>query len=274
MSISHGTHTPPTSEPDEIEKYRLGTTLILTSFAHTALQTPWAEKYLGHFKARRHPSPLKTGNLILAKLEPAARLDARRELIGDEAHDKKLIVYATTLKPRSGLRFQIHETLDEHLAGIAHLAAAVGELPNAILVVKLHPAAALKEDEVRMLVPETRSDRVRVMCRVPFERVLAAADLLVSYSSTCIEEAIQNSIPVMLYDPWNRYQHLPAAHWGQSSPAYYVDEHDGLVDALGWILHHHNPRDISQEVLREHIFPQETRNEFLQFVEDALVSHN
>jgi hypothetical protein len=26
--------------------------------------------------------------------------------------------------------------------------------------------------------------------------------------------------------------------------------------------------------LREHIFPQETRNEFLQFVEDALVSHN
>ena len=265
ISISHGTHTPPNSQADEIEKYRLGTTLILTSFGHTALQTPWAEKYVSHFKARSHPTPLKTGNLILAKLDPAARRDARRELLNSEA-GKKIIVYATTLKPRSGLRFEIHETLDEHLEGIAHLARAVDEIDDAVLIVKLHPAAALKEDEVRLLVPETRSEQVRVMCRVPFEKVLSSADLLVSYSSTCIEEAILNHVPVLLYDPWDRYEHLPAGRQGRSSPAYYVNDPGGLGDALRWILGAHDPDEIPQEVWSEHIYPTEVREEFVRFV--------
>jgi hypothetical protein len=265
LSISHGTHTPPNSEPDEIEKYRLGTTLILTSFGHTAMQTPWAEKYLSYFNDRRHPTPLKTGNLILANLAPAARREARHELLGEES-GKKIIVYATTLKPRSGLRFEIHETLDEHLAGIAHLARAIGEIDDAVLVVKLHPAAALKEDEVRLLVPETRSERVRIMCRVPFEKVLSSADLLVSYSSTCIEDAIQNGVPVLLYDPWDRYEHVPAGRHGRSSPAYYVNDAGMLGDTVRWILDGHDPNEIPPEVWREHIYPAEVREDFVSFV--------
>lgn len=275
LSISHGTHTPSESEADRIEKYRLGTTLILTTYGHTAVQSPWAEKYLARFTGNRAPRPLKSGNLILVRFDPAMRAQARQELLGEASRHQKLIIYATTLKPRSGLRFQIHETLDEHLEGIRHLASVISGMENAVLVVKLHPAAALKEDEVRDLVPETKSKQVRIVLRIPFEKVLSAADLLVSYSSTCIEEAIQNAVPVLLYDPWNRYQHVPAVRWKSagerhSGPAYYLNKPELLDDALRWILNNHDPSEIPQEVWREHVFPPETRNEFLRFVTDAL----
>lgn len=272
LSISHGSFTPPQTRPDEIEKYRLGSNLILTNYEYTALQTPWAERYISHFSAKCRPTPVRTGNLILAKENTALRLVARRELFGHhQIPNLKIVVYATTLKPRSALRFQIHETLDEHLAGIADLAQAVNAIDNARLVIKLHPAAALKEDEVALLVPATKSDRIRICCRAPFERILSAADLLVSYSSTCIEEAIQQRIPVLLYDPWDRYQHLSALRWGQSetprsSPSYYLTDPKSLEVALRWILDYHNPLEIPEEVWREHIYPPEAKQEFLQFV--------
>jgi hypothetical protein len=275
LSVSHGTFTPPTTREDEIEAYRLGTSIILTTYQHTAIQSPWAERYLAHFNGGRRPTPVKTGSLIFAKLDPTLRAAVRRELLGEAATDRtKVIVYATTLKPRSGLRFHIHETLDEHLSGIADLARVVRKLDNAVLIVKLHPAAALKEEEVRLLVPETNSDRVRVLCRVPFARVLAAADLVVSFSSTCIEEGIQNRLPVLLYDPWSRYQHLSALRWGQeepkSSPAYYVGEDKSLEPALRWILMHHDPADVSETTWAEHVCPPEMRGEFVRFVSNAL----
>jgi hypothetical protein len=275
MSISHGTFTPSESKIDAIEKVRLGSTLILTSFQHTALQTPWAERFLMQVESARTPTPMRTGNLLFARLDRDGRRKVRQELFEESsAAGMKLIVYATTLKPRSGLRFQIHETLDEHLEGISILAKAARTVPEAMLLVKLHPAAALKEDEVMELVPETKERHVRVACRMPFEKVLSAADLLVSYSSTCIEEAILNDIPVLLYDPWNRYQHLPAHRWGtappQSAPVYYVGDSDVLTDALAWILRHHRPGEIPKEIREQHVFPPEINNEFLRFVADNL----
>lgn len=275
LSVSHGTFTPPATREDEIEEYRLGTSIILTTYQHTAAQTPWAERYLAHFEQKRRAVPVKTGNLIFARRDPALRATVRKELLGETGSERmKVIVYATTLKPRSGLRFQIHETLDEHLGGIADLARTVHNLKNTFLIIKLHPAAALKEDEVRLLVPESDNERVRVMCRVPFEQVLAAADLLVSYSSTCIEEAIQNRLPVLLYDPWDRYQHLSALRWGKeelkSSPAYYVNEAKSLEPAVQWILSNHDSHAVPEAQWAEHVYPEEVRGEFLNFVSRSL----
>ena len=42
-----------------------------------------------------------------------------------------------------------------------------------------------------------------------FHEVLAEADLLVSFSSTTIEEALVNDVPVLLYGGHGRYAHIP-----------------------------------------------------------------
>ncbi len=274
LSISHGTSVPPRCLADEIEGYRLGTSLILTSYGYTALQSPWAEKYVEHFKRKCKPTPIRTGSLILARVSRTERVATRDRVFGLKDESEKVIVYATTLKPRSSLRFQLHETLDEHLAGIADLTQAITAIQGARLIVKLHPGGALKEQEVTCLVPEANSDKVRIITKLPFNQVLSAADLVVSYSSTCIEEAIQNGIPVLLYDPWNRYQHLPALRWGEdppkSQPAYYVNDSKLLDAALRWILRNHDPRAITEEQWSAHVYPDEVRGEFFQFVADSL----
>ena len=42
-----------------------------------------------------------------------------------------------------------------------------------------------------------------------FEDHLLGSDLLLSYSSTTIEEALQNHVPVLQYDPSGKYEHIP-----------------------------------------------------------------
>ena len=44
-----------------------------------------------------------------------------------------------------------------------------------------------------------------------FLDVLGKADLLISFSSTTIEEALVNDIPVLLYGGGGRYAHIPVA---------------------------------------------------------------
>lgn len=275
LSISHGTFVPPTSDADEVEEYRLGRSLILTTYGYTAVQTPWAERYLDHFRGKQGPAPIRTGNLVLAQVSAADRVKARARLLNRGSESRRVIVYATTLKGRSSMRFQIHETLDEHLAGIRDMVASVRAQPNLHLVIKLHPGGALAEDDVRTLVPDVNCDQISLESKVPFARVLAAADLVVSYSSTAIEDAIQNGIPVLLYDRWSRYQHLPAASVNSGatpvlSAVYYVSEPGALSAALNWITGSHPVGSLSGAQLERHVYPANAREGLFEFVARCL----
>ncbi|MEK7287923.1 MAG: hypothetical protein AAB091_05140, partial [Elusimicrobiota bacterium] len=71
----------------------------------------------------------------------------------------------------------------------------------------------------------------------PFLEVMAMADLLISFSSTAIEEALQNDIPVLLYGCGGRYLHvhtdnvLPSAHC-KPAAVYAVRKAGDLAPAL------------------------------------------
>ena len=77
-----------------------------------------------------------------------------------------------------------------------------------------------------------------------FEEYLIASDLLVSFSSTTIEEALQNKIPVLQYDPFNRYCHIPAQKLEKNgdseiSPIYYATSFSDLSWGIKWITNNH-----------------------------------
>ncbi len=94
-------------------------------------------------------------------------------------------------------------------------------------------------DDIKTFVPF--SEKVILSVDEPFIKVLGMADLLVSFSSTTIEEAMQNRIPVLLYGGDGRYCHILAyeigpAHPVQRSAVYHVKEAKDLNYAIPKIL--------------------------------------
>lgn len=203
VMVTHGTHIPPSNRMEEIEHWRLSRNLMLApTYRYTAAQTPWAVKHARFYGLEE--TALKTGPLLYARTDEAQRERLRGEL-GIPA-EGKLAVYAVTQRKRSSVKFHVFETEDEYLQDMVDLVEAVNGLEGVYLVLKLHPSSEFSDADIRSILPSC--ERLTVLHREPFVNVLSAADLLVSYSSTTIEEALLNRIPVVLYDRWKRYRHL------------------------------------------------------------------
>ena len=67
-----------------------------------------------------------------------------------------------------------------------------------------------------------------------FLEVLEKTNLVVSFSSTTIEEALVNNVPVLLYGGNNRYCHIPLKSFEQEAeiikPINFVDNNEKLVE--------------------------------------------
>jgi hypothetical protein len=74
-----------------------------------------------------------------------------------------------------------------------------------------------------------------------FDDYLTVSDLLVSYSSTTIEEALQNDVVVLQYDHDDKYIHVqaPTVSEGKKldiNPIYYCGNKDKLKNSINIIL--------------------------------------
>lgn len=208
--ISHGSHVRPKCNSENVEWEEHGRMLMSAPFSHLALQTPLAEDYLEVFPSSS--SVIKTGPLIWGMLVNRDKSCALFKKMFNSKYiyeDVKVILHAGTPKPTNSLRLFVYETPDEYIAAIRELANAVEKIPNTILIIKFRPSKEIGMEDIKELIP--LSDRVVLSVDEPFLDVLGIADLLVSFSSTTIEEALQNRIPVLLYGGGGRYQHIPAS---------------------------------------------------------------
>jgi hypothetical protein len=266
LNISHGTHVPPNNEIERIENYRLATNVIINPYKHVAVQTPWADKFLDYYKDRR--PRILSGPLLYSKTNPAARNKFRQKLLGEKTH-LKIVIHATTQKIRMGFRLHITETADEYLSTLTDIIQAVNRLEDVFFVLRPHPICDLSEKEMLALLPAC--PRMAIVREGPFSDILSAADLLISYSSTCIEEAIQNNIPVILFDKWSRYNHfnLPETKAAGSltrSPAYYISRPDVLNGAMAGILKTFADNPLTDQELSAYKYPAEYKNHFFNFI--------
>lgn len=238
--ISHGTHVRPKNEYERIEWGEHGRALLRAPFSGLALQSTLSEGYLKVFPSEGRV--IRTGPLIWgfqvnserSRSSFAKMFNGRYEL-----NETKIIVHAATSKPANSMRFYIYETPEEYIQSIRDVAAAVEPIPNAVLIVKFRPSKEISAEALKMLVPF--SDKVVLSVEEPFLDVLGAASLLVSFSSTTIEEALQNRIPVLLYGGGGRYQHTPGCELKPGQPVlrsavYHVTEAKDLGYALSGIF--------------------------------------
>lgn len=225
LLISHGSHVRPKNESERIEWGEHGRALLRAPFSDIALQTPVAEGYVDAFKTQSRA--IRTGPLIWGK--PVER---RKSGV-------RTIVHASTPKPTNSLRPFVYETPDEYIRGICELAAAVEGIPDAVLIVRFRPSSDIGAEDIKELVPF--SGKVKLGMDGPFSAALGSADLLVSFSSTTIEEALQNRIPVLLYGGSGRYMHIEAVEAGSNgemprSAIYHVSKAGDLRAAIEKIL--------------------------------------
>lgn len=259
--VSHGSHVRPRSAPERIEWGEHGRGFLRLPVSHLALASPLAEGYLEAFACPG--KPVRTGPLTWGMPVGRTGREALLEklLKGQGVpRDVRVVLHAGTPKSTNTPRLYVYETADEYIQSLCDLAAAVARVPRAILVIKFRPTDDLGIGDIRTLVP--LSERVILETERSFGDLLGPCDLLVSFSSTTIEEALQNRIPVLLYGGDGRYQHVPAHEIRADEPvaiaaAYHARAAEDLPYAIRQILD--IPREVRLDtaVFDPYVYPAE-----------------
>jgi hypothetical protein len=84
------------------------------------------------------------------------------------------------------------------------------------------------------------------------------------YSSTTIEEALQNYVPVLLYGCGGRYQHIPGVEVTPEvacapTAVYVVERPEHLANGIERILGMHNTIPASGELFETYRYPENER---------------
>jgi hypothetical protein len=275
LMISHGTLAEPKNKLEEIEGHHLGESLILSSaYNIVALQTPNEEKAFKHFHSLSRP--FRTGPLIFSHVLPEQKEDFVREIIGKIDPGTKILLYPENTRLRNGIRFQVFETFDEFLVSSADLVEAVDQIDGVHLVIRLHPGKKVTPDEFRVLLPA--SDKVTVTSfRDSFYKVLTLADLVVNFSSTVIEDALQNHIPVLLYDRWKRYKHfesqiLTTDSQKEPNAVYYINDSDYLKEGIDWILENHLNKAVPRTIFGPYVYDEKERESLEDLIRQEVLT--
>ena len=246
--ISHGTHAPGGTLAADAEQRALADGQLVSVLADTAVcQSP-------HADALAHQ--------MLPGTERAAFRPTMwgYKKLPDRPGGKRRILHAGTYKKLIGLRPWIYETSSEYADGLARLVRAVESLGDADLVIRFRPMAECDLNALRHFLP--RSDCYEIKSDGAFLDDLAEADLLVSYASTTIEEALDARRPVLLWGGSARCRHLPsrteAPTPASRGAVYAADDDEGLAKLLGPILDCHAGAPLTEAELEGHVWPAGT----------------
>lgn len=257
LLISHGSHIPPANEYEMIEWREHGRGLISTDYQFIALQSPWAKAHVEKIPVKS--KQIVTGPLLFASIE---RNQNKKELLRKNIirghEDKIVLVHADTPRIRGDLRFYVYQTVDEYISSLNSLIKAVEDIKDMYLIIRFRPKYFLTKKNLINLLD--KSDCYSICTEGTFEDYLSIADMLISYSSTTIEEALQNRVPVLLFDRDAKYCHIKNAQIldNSSKPernsCYYVGKEETLTWAFQWLCENHFSKEVSVSLWNKHVF--------------------
>lgn len=203
--ISHGSHMPHRDTYAAREHKILAENILVDDYQYLPVQSPYAKELAFRMTGN-------TGRIINIKPTLWGRTVSRNSA---RKSGPLTIVHAGTFKLRHNRRY-IYETADEFLRGLQELCDVISELPRLRLIIKARADVyELSLETMKTLLP--LADNISIETERPFLEVLREADLLVSFSSTTIEEALSNRVPVLLYGGGGRYSHIPVMPFCESN---------------------------------------------------------
>jgi len=249
MLISHGSHTAQESFPAMWESVEQSRGVLFSSLAdQIVLQSPHAEKFVS-----QHKIP---GELIRSKpimwgyqdIKPRGPQKIRR------------ILHTGTFKSWSSNRPWIFETSDEFIHGLTTLVESLSGIENMELVIRIRPYPECSVETIMSFLPE--ADFLKVKTDGSFLDDLAEADLLVSWASTTIEEALNARKPVLLWGGSQRFHHIsPRTTFPtkEDRGAVYAPKvKSDLRELTEHILDAHAEIPLSEEELEGHVWSSDT----------------
>ena len=265
MLIPHGTFRPPENRFEEIEFDHLGRGVMNSEFPYVSAQSPWEVKYAEHYKLKSQV--VNTGPLIWSIIEKEPPAGFKEKLLGKQNAHKKVILHAATHKWRRFLRVYINETADEYIQEIRELFEAIENMDGVVLVVKFRPGDILSLDDLRASL--SQSDRLIIVVDESLSDLLGITDLLVSYQSTVIEEALLSRVPVLQYGGRGRYVHFSGCEIQQGmtpirSAVYHVSDASNLSYGVRWILM--GGRCLDDSEIQDHIFRHDEKKDIVSFI--------
>ena len=260
LCASHGSVVPPKNEIEEIVNRNIGESVILNKYPSVAVQTPLTEEFLDHYE---HSSEsIITGPLIFNRKSNMVHSDKTIN-----------ILHAVTLKARNSLKFWGVEHEDEFISSISDLINIVDGINGIKLVIKLHPSFFynFNKRDLYELLPRTKS---YIISDRTIQEELSAAGLVISFSSTVIEEALINKIPVLLYDKWDRYQHYKALDLMDKSfkpfPLYYISSRKILEENLDTIIAKGLSSEINPREWDKYSYPESVKQNYYNYLNRCL----
>ncbi|MGD9537714.1 MAG: hypothetical protein AB7P52_08720 [Alphaproteobacteria bacterium] len=152
------------------------------------------------------------------------------------------------------------QTSDEFVDGLRRLAHALADLPATELIVRLKHKTECDLEAIAALVDPPANCSLKVR-DIPFERDIAEADLLVSFYSSVVQEAIHARRPVLLFGGTARCLYLPARETpptGTDRAALYACRDSSSVGAMvAAILDAHAGRPLDDAEIAPHVFPSD-----------------
>jgi CDP-glycerol glycerophosphotransferase (TagB/SpsB family) len=216
---SHGSHVVPKNEIEKLDFKLHGEGLILGPQTQNQVQSKYASDYLNFYSVQTQQN--LTGPLLWGvdlKSPPFVR-DALKI-----PHDAQVILHASTFKSRDAFRIHMYETPEEYVQTILQLVEAIKSLENHYLIIKFRPRSSLSINDLTALLE--KHPRVIIESQWAFIQVLKESNLLVSFSSTAIEEALVLNKQVLLFGGRGRMNYLsaPINTFNQSHIAFCNDE--------------------------------------------------
>ena len=203
LLITHGSHIINFNHFAKKEWKNHSLTFFDGPFDFTAIQSPAAK----HFYSTENlkSKALDFGPLILWNVDKNNKSPSRKQLF-HEFSEKKILLYASTPKFIDGLRPLIYETENEYVKNLITLINSLSKRKDLHLVIRHREREELNCDDLLKILP--KSDNYKIYPDGKFEDYLIKSDLLISYSSTTIEQALFANKKVLLWDSLGRYKHI------------------------------------------------------------------
>ena len=253
--ISHGSHTKG------IDKY---SDICLSNLNRGLIESPFLSKTVAQ-------SPLAY-NAIKNKEEKEKIICAKPIMWGvNTIHENKniidrknfIILHAGTYK-RFGSRPLIYENSNDYYYSIKLLIDVVKRIKNVKLIIRVREEPIECDFEaLKKLLPNFKNKNWEFSNEPSMEKDIKRSNLLISYSSTTIEEALHAKIPVGLFSANLNYRHINKKNNNFSinkrNPVYHLNK-ENLFNELNEIVKLHKNRCLDEKEINSYVWGNDKMN--------------
>ena len=251
--VNHNTHSD-TNDPigrlavDEMARTMCPPYLTDYAFMWTPTSVTTGRRALGD----------RAGNRVGPGPRPATVQPSEHVSISSEGQTEFTIVYASNFHRWMHCFPWVFEFSDEFLHTFRSVLRACHSTEGANLVSRIKFRDEVKRDYVAEKLEGLSGSSIKARSELPFREDLKRADLLISFSSTTIYEALMARIPVILFSSTNRYDRLPGRTHPPTaedrSAVYIAKDETSLVTMIPAILKSHAGRPLSDDEVRQHVY--------------------